>query len=438
MTSLNIGLEELDKYNRIGIAFSGGLDSSVLLHLLANSNLSKSKLTTLHVNHGVNKQSAKWEEFCEDRSRELGINFQSWSITIPKKISEDTLREERYNSYKEWCSRDDLIITGHHFDDQVETILFRLIRGTGIFGLEGIKKFSKVKDINFYRPLLDFKKDELLQYATKHKIKWIEDDSNNNLKFSRNALRHEVFPQLKKISPSFYKSFNKISGEANKTKTILFEIAEDDYKNIGAQISGINRLELNRLSKARQENLIYFWLKEMNDLGISFAGLSRIYQSLHKKTEGTLQFPITTKDGMTDLKIILTSKEVRIITEIEAEGLPRELNLSWNLEDCLDLPTGRLSVVESYGKGINIGFRNSGAIVRARNGGERCKPFGRDKSQKIKILFQEYEIPDWKRKNVPIIYINDEIAAVGDLWVCDAYHASDNEKGLSIVWDKGF
>ena len=167
---------------------------------------------------------------------------------------------------------------------------------------------------------------------------------------------------MKKISPSFYKSFNKISGEANKTKTILFEIAEDDYKNIGAQISGINRLELNRLSKARQENLIYFWLKEMNDLGISFAGLTRIYQSLHKKKEGTLQFPITTKDGMTDLKIILTSKEVRIITEIEAEGLPRELNLSWNLEDCLDLPTGRLSVVESYGKGINIGFRNSGAV----------------------------------------------------------------------------
>ena len=116
---------------------------------------------------------------------------------------------------------------------------------------------------------MDFKKDELLQYATKHEIKWIEDDSNNNLKFSRNALRHEVFPQLKKISPSFYKSFNKISGEANKTKTLLFEIAEDDYKNIGAQTSAINRLELNRLSKARQENLIYFWLKEMNDLGIS-------------------------------------------------------------------------------------------------------------------------------------------------------------------------
>ena len=98
-----------------------------------------------------------------------------------------------------------MIITGHHFDDQVETILFRLIRGTGIFGLEGIKKFSKVKDINFYRPFLDFKKDELLHYATKYKIKWIEDDSNNNLKFSRNVLRHEVFPQLKKISPSFYK-----------------------------------------------------------------------------------------------------------------------------------------------------------------------------------------------------------------------------------------
>ena len=159
MMLLNIGLEELDKYNRIGIAFSGGLDSSVLLHLLANSNLSKSKLTTLHINHGVNKQSAKWEKFCKERSGELGINFQSWSITIPKKISEDTLREERYNSFKEWCSRDDLIITGHHFDDQVETILFRLIRGTGIFGLKGIKKFSKVKGINFYRPLLDLKKD---------------------------------------------------------------------------------------------------------------------------------------------------------------------------------------------------------------------------------------------------------------------------------------
>ena len=196
------------------------------------------------------------------------------------------------------------LILGHHFDDQVETILFRLIRGTGIFGLEGIKKFSKVKDINFYRPLLDFKKDELFQYATKHKIKWIEDDSNNNPKFSRNALRHEVFPKLKKISPSFYKSFNKISSEANKTKTILSEIAEDDYKNIGAQTSGINRLELNRLSKAKiisaenvgrtiqyHANREHALFKEIKSLVRKYSGVDGLVETLIEKIGNVKTLP---------------------------------------------------------------------------------------------------------------------------------------------------
>ena len=116
--------------------------------------------------------------------------------------------------------------------------------------------------------------------------------------------------------------------------------------------------------------------------------------------------------------------------------MPHDFCLNWNFKGTIEIPSGKLSVVESFGKGIDKKFVGSMAEIRARVGGERCKPFGRNRSQKIKNLFQEFEIPDWKRDSIPIIYLGQEIAAVGDLWVCQDFHTNKRENGLSIVWDR--
>ena len=113
----------------------------------------------------------------------------------------------------------------------------------------------------------------------------------------------------------------------------------------------------------------------------------------------------------------------------------KRLNFSTDLKKSIKIPSGELSTQESYGKGLDKKYLRDDVIIKARVGGERCRPFGRDKSQKIKNLFQEFEIPDWKRNSIPLIYINDRIAAVGDLWICDEFHTNLDESGISIVWN---
>ena len=158
MAHLTLNNEILNDFNKLGIAFSGGLDSSVLLKLISEQDIQKDRITALHVNHGINNDSDKWEEFCAQIAAGLGVNFRSWKLKDLDKISEDILRNKRHEVFKSWADHNDLIITGHHLDDHIETVLFRIFRGTGIKGLEGIKEISKVRGMNFYRPFWKIKK----------------------------------------------------------------------------------------------------------------------------------------------------------------------------------------------------------------------------------------------------------------------------------------
>ena len=177
---------------------------------------SKNKITALHVNHGVNEDSDSWEQFCKEKASELDIDFRSWRLDKLEKISEEYLRDKRYEIFEEWTNTNDVIVTGHHLDDQVETIMFRLFRGTGLKGLQGIKKFSTVGSINFYRPFLENTKEELHDYALKHKTDWIEDYSNKESYFSRNLIRNKILPELEKINPNVTESILSLSNIGNK------------------------------------------------------------------------------------------------------------------------------------------------------------------------------------------------------------------------------
>ena len=211
MAQFSIDTEYLESFSRIGVAFSGGLDSSVLLKVLSDYPESKNKITALHVNHGINEDSDSWEQFCKEKASELDIDFRSWRLDKLEKISEQFLRDKRYEIFEEWTNTNEVIVTGHHLDDQVETIMFRLFRGTGLKGLQGIKKFSTVGSINFYRPFLENTKEELHDYALKHKTDWIEDYSNKESYFSRNLIRNSIVPEVEKRWPHLHKSFNKLS-----------------------------------------------------------------------------------------------------------------------------------------------------------------------------------------------------------------------------------
>ena len=151
----------LDRFDRIGVAYSGGLDSTVLLHLLTTKINQINKIHAIHVNHSVSLNSDKWEDFCKQNTKELGVNFLSYKLEKLTDPSEDDLRKIRYEKFNQWSSANDIILTAHHKDDQVETIFFRFLRGTGLNGLTGIPAWRKERNIEFHRPLLGFSKKEL-------------------------------------------------------------------------------------------------------------------------------------------------------------------------------------------------------------------------------------------------------------------------------------
>ena len=434
MSAIEINSKDFLKFKRIGIALSGGLDSSVLLNVMANEPMLKDRITALHVNHNINTDADRWEEFCSEQSRKLGIPFQSLKLNKTDNPSEDYLRSKRQEFFRQWGGDQDLIVTAHHLDDQVETILFRIFRGTGIKGIKGINQFSTIDGVNFFRPFLDIKKHDLKEYALKNNIPWVEDDSNEESNFSRNKIRNLILPSIRETWSSIDKAMIKLSKDADKSKQILDEIAQDDYLSTFSTHGLIKIARINALSKPRKENLIYYWLVNINGLKANFAQIDQIYTYLDRELVGPASFHFKTIEGESGVQIIINSKEIRIMKDDHKTKLPKDLNLEWNLKDNIKISSGELSVVESLGKGLSTRYLKEGAIIRARVGGERCKPYGRKKSQKIKNLFQEYDIPDWKREQIPLIYINDKIAAVGDLWVCEDFHTPAAENGLSIVW----
>ena len=422
-------------FERIGVAYSGGLDSSVLLHLLIQKIDSKSKINAIHINHSVSSNCDKWEDFCRNNADQLGVQFHSYKLEEKNITSENSLRKIRYGKFKQWGSNNDLILTAHHKDDQVETIIFRFMRGTGLNGLKGIPSWRKEGGIQFHRPLLDISKKEILEYANFNRLKWIEDESNQDISISRNFIRHNFLPVIKKRWPNVDKSILHLSSEANKSNKILQSVAKEDISNIAIKENSYDLNAYLSLSKERAENLLYFLINNELELVANSHYIKEINRSLENSSKlDNIAFPLTNKlnDKLFRLKVL--DGEICFLLEGDFFKLDSSYISDWDLSSKLEIPSGCLHVDEIKGQGIDEVYLNEQIYVKGRSGGERCKPFGRSKSQKLKKLFQEYEVPAWQRDRLPLIYIGDKIAAVGDLWVCEEFHTKPNKKGISIHW----
>ena len=425
----------LDRFNRIGVAYSGGLDSSVLLHLLTTKMNQKNKIHAIHVNHSVSLNSDQWEDFCEQNAKELGVQFLSYKLEKLKDPSEDDLRKIRYEKFNLWSSTKDIILTAHHKDDQVETIFFRFLRGTGLNGLTGIPAWRKEGNIEFHRPLLGFSKKELKEYALLNKLKWIEDESNQDNNISRNFIRNRLLPIAKESWPNIEKSILHLSIEATRSNKILQSVAKEDLKQITSKVNSYNLSKYLALSVERAENLLYFLINYELGLELNSNYLKEINRSLRDSNKlDNLDFLLTDKEKSKIFRLKVLEEEICIFSEEDLDKLDSSYKSDWDLCSKLEIPSGLLHVDKIEGEGIDELYLGQQIYVKGRSGGERCKPFGRDKSQKLKKLFQEYEIPLWQRDRLPLIYIGDKLAAVGDLWVCEEFHTKPNKKGISINW----
>lgn len=414
---------------RYWIAYSGGLDSHVLLHAMAELRAAHGMtLRAAHVDHALHPDSARWAEHCQAVCAGLGIPCQT--VRVHAKAGrgaspEAAARRARYQALADLMEPGDCLLTAHHLDDQAETLLLQLLRGSGPHGLAAMPPCAGFAQGLHLRPLLEFSRAALRRYAEEHKLRWIEDPSNISRDFARNALRHDLMPEIKAHWPAAAATLARSARLQAEAADLMDVLAGLDLSQAqGAHENTLSVSRLNGLSEARRCNLLRYWIKRLDLPLPDSRHMQRILcDVLNARLDAT---PCVHWRGA----------EVRRYRD-DLHAMPPltphdpSLVIPWDMKQPLTLPAdlGVLNCAPASGAGIK---KMAGATVRFRQGGERCKPAGRRETHELRKLLQEAGIPPWRRERIPLIYVDGQLAAVGDLWVCEPFQAAPGEPGLRI------
>ena len=438
-------LTDLPPARRYWVALSGGLDSTVLLHALAQCN-PPVPLEALHLHHGLSPHADQWQVRCEAFCARLGVPLttRSLKVTAAGKGLEDAARQARYRAFDECLGEDELMLLAHHADDQVETLLLRLLRGSGPHGLAGMARQRALGLGRLYRPFLPLTRAHLKAYAEAHQLEWVEDESNAEHHFDRNYLRHQVVAPLRERWPTIASAWAQSAALCGESDALLQELARGDLRRVtcfqdshGPSLGPVLDIEgLGAFTPARRHNLLRYWLQAqqlpppgrelLNQLDSQFIGgredaqarlawagleLRRFRRGLYLMRSQWLEhWPGSGWQPQT------------LVLEPGRHALPGggELTLSWDSEARAsqrlrpDLPP---------------------LILAWRRGGERCRPAGRAHSQKLKKLLQDWALEPWWRDSVPLLYSGEQLVAVGDLWVCAGFEAEGRQPGYRLSWN---
>ena len=236
--------------------------------------------------------------------------------------------------------------------------------------------------------------------------------------------------------PEYKNSISYLSSKAKEANEILDEIAFLDLKRCASEsLDRLSILKIKELSHARAMNVLFTWLGINTHLGVSNKITDQVYKSIVLAGENSNPVVTFGKRGESgSFQIRRFNNFLRHLPLTETETLSNKKVWKWNTNNPLELPTGTLSMQLSLGKGISTQLTEPGISIKGRIGGERCKPEGRSKSQKLKKLFQEYRVPPWVRDRIPLVYVGNQLAAVSDLWVCEEFVAKKDERGIVLSW----
>ncbi len=414
-------------------ACSGGVDSIVLLHLMhALREDLPGQLMAVHVDHGISAQREQWSELCVTVCRDLEVPLIQIKIDArPEKghSPEDLARRLRYRALREQLGSGDILLTAHQADDQAETMMLQLFRGAGPAGLAAMPALQPFEPGWHGRPLLNYTRSQVEDYARAQSLSWVEDDSNVDRRFNRNYLRHEITPRLKLRWPSLTAALNRAARHQASAAQLLTELAQLDLAQAVNDGDGSLRIDLLAdLGSARRDNMLRLWIKE-RDLPIpDTVNLQRIW------TEVACARP----DAVPCLR--WPGAEVRRYRNrlFALAPLPehdRAASLRWRPAAPITTVHGTLSAVLARGRGIRASACPArGVEVRYRTGGERLRPVGSRHTRALKVLLQEQGIPVWLRDRIPLLFVDEKLAAVAGLWVDMEFAAGPEEEGWDIHW----
>jgi tRNA(Ile)-lysidine synthase len=431
MASSRKSKTSLKASKRIAVALSGGLDSVVLLDTICKSqqvhqsSLKKTNKKTsgevpveiwaFHIHHGLQKSADQWLLFCEKLAAKYRIHFDFRLLHLggdtAQGNTEARARAGRYAALTDLCIEHDItdLLLAHHQNDQAETILLQLLRGAGVAGLSGMPEQrlldSGAKNIALKRPLLDQSRKELEAYAKKNKLKWIEDPTNQDTSYRRNAIRKEIIPRLEKIQPDAIANLARSAQLMADAQALLDRIAQQD----GKAILNKNQLMLNPLLTLTKSNLpaannlVRYWLKSHQLAMPSQERLQSWWADLKQvRSDSKLEW------RHDDSSIRLWRGHLRVIKQ----ELDYQESGQW-----VFMPISSRSKTPGLGAEWVAECQQLGSVeVRVRQGSEKLQLNSNTPRKTLKNLFQERDIAPWLRL-APLLYIDGNLIAVAGLGV---------------------
>ncbi|MGI9290394.1 MAG: tRNA lysidine(34) synthetase TilS [Gammaproteobacteria bacterium] len=416
------------------VAISGGRDSVVLLHLAAT--LSNRPVYAVHVNHGLHPEAADWADHCQRVAQRLRVPVTVLEVTVAENHPqglEAAAREARYQALHDHLKSGEVLLTAHHEQDQLETYLLQLLRGSGVAGLSAMPQLQERDGIVHFRPLLNVAADDISNYAEEQGLEWIEDPSNADEKFDRNYLRHVVIPRIHDRWPAADRVVARAARLSAKAAHMLDELADIDLAGHFGQY-WIDLAALLSLNADRQANAIRSRLRLWEFAVPSEAQLGQALQNLLHAADDRLP-----EGSWPGVRVRRFHDRLWFFQETSdpvasMEGAPQAY--SWIPDSALEMGgvRGNLQAENVTSGGIALSWFEAPLQVRFRRGGESLRPGSEAATRKLKKLLQENDIFPWMRCHIPLVYRDEQLLAVGDLWTDAAAMAAEGEAGKRITW----
>ncbi len=448
LDAVGVALSDVPPGARIAIAYSGGLDSSVLLDAAVRV-AGAPRCIALHVHHGLSPNADAWAAHAEASAAALGVGFDAMRVDVPRASGagiEASARESRYRALDAMCERHGAAVLwlAQHADDQAETVLLQLLRGAGIAGLAAMAPRYRPAGapVERVRPLLRLLRAQLERYAAARALDWIDDESNADTRFARNALRIDVLPALAAHFPGFRDALGRAAQHAAAAQRLLDDLAALDF-DVAARDGGraLSREALVALDDERGANLLRFW---MRSLGLPGASAARLANMMRQLREAHDAHALRVDHAGQCLRLyrdrVVWDAGARMETA-EDSGAPARpvITCAWDGQEVWHLPAWRGTYVfapAAPGDADAVPdtlLRTAPLVARAREGGERLRAEPGRPSRTLKNLFQERGVPAWQR-DVPLLYAGGRLLYVPGLGVNRDGAAPDGAAWRRIEW----
>ncbi len=424
--------QQLQLYHqrRFVLALSGGVDSRVLLALLARyRDEFGAFVSAVHVHHGLSENADNWvsqcHKWCNDYSIELSIEYVQLDTSSGESI-EKLAREARYQALNKHVAQGDILLVGQHADDQIETFLLALKRGSGPKGLSSMAKASSFGLGTLFRPLLTVKRSDIESCADELQLEWITDESNSDTRYERNFIRHKVTPVLTARWPSIHDSVQRTVELCAEQESLLEELLYSSLQQAMAKDGSLIIDELIKHSEAVRRQLIRQWFRRCHLPMPSRKHTDMIWDEL-----ALAKLDANPKLKLSDYEVRRYCGHLYCVAEYQdVSGWTSDINFCQPLR--LPDNLGTLEIVKSTKGLLHLPDCSDDLWISFNPEGLSACPVGRVGSRKLKKLFQEYGVPSWLRRRIPILMYQNHVVAVGNLFIDRDFSGQDYD----LVWDK--